>query len=114
MIAIDYAGRIRNYENIKKQINALSGSIDICLSNLTTAQEKSEKIIISGQSIDEGKIAEVKTSINKLPSILSSIISECNEKISYCEDQLRKINYWRPEVGQSSNKKPIPIQLLKE
>ena len=85
MIAIDYAERIRNYENIKKQINALSESIDICISNLTTAQEKSEKIIISGQPIDEGKIAEAKTNVNKLQSILSSIISECNEKISDCE-----------------------------
>lgn len=76
-----YKEKIEYYTNISTSISSLTLFCTNCSDAIIKCNNKVKNIVISKQSIDDGKLSFMQEKINDIPNRLMIIINECEKKI---------------------------------
>lgn len=74
---------IKKYENAKSKIVGLYGYVDDCTSAISLGKVYTDRMIISGITIDNGKLSNFSSALTGIRSDLETIAAECDEWIAY-------------------------------
>jgi len=82
-------GKMEQYRQVISQIGGLNGGIDACGVSISGSDGNVgvnfhvNKLIISGKTIDDGKLAAISSNVSNIQGMLSPVKAECEEKILY-------------------------------
>ena len=85
-----YSLKIEKLKSIRSQLKGLSSYIEDCSSASDKSEKFTEELTINGQTIDQGKLKTIKETISDVDSNITSLINECNEKISDYQELYKK------------------------
>ena len=81
---------IIKYSNVINQLNSGHSKFENSANALISGSQLLESVIVNREPLDTGKLEDISGIIGKCWSNLCIIVAECNEKIAYWQDELRK------------------------
>ena len=97
----DCDGKIKKYNYVKDEVNALLTKFDTVISNLSKAKSYiDEGVIINGKSFDKDKINEYTSDLTVIKEECVSLVNECSNKIDSLEKDKDEANtnYWNADA----------------
>lgn len=75
-------GKINAYSSLRSKLSSVQSSVTPCITSASLISHSlTEKVIINGSSIDNGKIGEVASSVASVVGLLGAMCAECGEWI---------------------------------
>lgn len=96
------------YSTLKTKINNLFPHVDNSQTVIVNSNNYLKELIISGKTIDDGKMASANNLISSVRSSLKKIITECDRNINECNTKItdynNKINDYNSKITDCDNK----------
>lgn len=80
MSSSECLAKANEFKMLKDTLDGLYGSIDACVSSITSNELAMENTVISGKPLDEGKLVEAKGKISSISGDIGTMQAECDEK----------------------------------
>lgn len=95
--------KIQAYETAKGNVTGVYGYVEDCQQAVTLSIPHFEQVVISGQSLDDGKMSQFSSNLSTVLGNLQAIASECDEKIALWQAKLAQaIEEEKREAEQST------------
>lgn len=78
-----YSGLIEKYKNVVSSVSSLYTYIGNASSNLGKCKSLISENKINGDSIDNGMLDNISSTLQSLTSSLNTVVAECKSKIDY-------------------------------
>ena len=85
-----YSLKIEKLKTARSKLKGLSSYIEDSTSAAEKCEKFTEELTINGQTIDQGKLKTIKDTISDVDSNITSLISECDERISEYQELYQK------------------------